>query len=285
MTVPGARQGRGRRDRAQSSGRRGRSTPDTIRCARPGSLGWLAVLAAGLVSSSAAAGPPYVTDDPEPIGHRHWELYLGSQTSHDPGGWSGTAPLFEVNYGLVPDVQIHVIAPLAYQVLPGGGAHYGYGDMELGTKIRFIQEGKWVPQVGTYPMLEAPTGARRRGLGNGSAQLFAPIWVQKSFGPWTTYGGPGFWLDTGQPERHWWYFGWQVQRRIVEGVSLGGEVFYLTPKERGGENDVRFNVGTIIDVTGTHHILLSSGRGIVGPNLFQGYLAYLVTLGPSAPEP
>lgn len=32
------------------------------------------------------------------------------------------------------------------------------------------------------------------------------------------------------------------------------------------------------------NLLLSAGRSIVGPNQFQGYLAYLVTLGP-AEEP
>jgi hypothetical protein len=240
-------------------------------------------VAALLVSRAASAGPPFVTDDPEPIAHRHWELYVGSQAAHEAGEWSGTAPLLEANYGVVPNVQLHVIAPLAYSDTSVGGTHYGYGDMELGSKIRFIQEGEWMPQIGIYPMLEVPTGARRLGLGNGSAQVFVPIWVQKSFGRWTTYGGPGFWIDAGRPERHWWYFGWEVQCRIVEGLALGVELFDSTPKEKGNANDLRFNVGAIIDISDTHHILVSAGRGLLGPNLFQSYLAYLMTLGPSAP--
>jgi hypothetical protein len=37
-------------------------------------------LAAFLVlSSSALAGPPFVTDDPEPVDYLHWELYTFSQ--------------------------------------------------------------------------------------------------------------------------------------------------------------------------------------------------------------
>jgi hypothetical protein len=226
-------------------------------------------------------GPPFITDDPEPIGHRHWELYVASQTYHDAGGWIGTAPHLEANYGVVPNVQLHVIAPFVYDAPVDGGTRYGFGDMELGAKIRFVQEGDWVPQIGTYPMFEVPTGSSRRGLGNGSAQIFAPLWLQKSFGPWTTYGGPGFWIDTGRPSRHWWFFGWELQRRIVDAVALGAEVVYWTPPEAGTQADVRFNVGAILDLTETHHILVSAGRGIVGPNLFQAYLAYLVTLGPS----
>ena len=237
-----------------------------------------------LVSRSASAGPPFVTDDPEPIGHRHWELYVGSQTSHESRVWTGTAPHFEANYGVVPNVQLHVIAPLAFSSVSGEATHYGFGDMELGSKIRFIQEGASIPQIGTYPMLEAPTGSERRGLGSGTAQVFVPLWLQKSFGKWTTYGGPGFWIDAGNADRHWWYFGWEVQRKILDGFSIGAEVFDLTPKVKGEANDLRFNVGAIIDVTDTHHFLISAGRGVMGPNLFQSYFAYLMTLGPSETE-
>jgi hypothetical protein len=241
-------------------------------------------LAIVLAREPASAGPPFVTDDPEPIGYRHWELYVASQNEHDADGWSGTLPHFEVNYGVVPNVQLHVIAPLAYFAPTSGALHYGFGDMELGAKIRFIQEGEWVPQIGTYPMLEVPTGSERLGLGNGSAQIFLPLWIQKSFGQWTTYGGPGFWFDTGNADRHWWFFGWELQRRLVDELTLGAELFYLTPKEPGGEHDARFNVGAIIDLTETHHILASAGRGFVGPNLFQFYLAYIATLGPSSDD-
>jgi hypothetical protein len=38
------------------------------------------------------AGPPFVTDDPEPVEFRHWEVYLGSLQMKSADGWSGTAP-------------------------------------------------------------------------------------------------------------------------------------------------------------------------------------------------
>jgi hypothetical protein len=230
--------------------------------------------------TTAIAGPPYITDDPEPVAYRHWELYLASQTFHDRDGWTGTAPHVEVNYGVIPNVQLHLIVPLAYAVPVGGGSAYGLGDTEVGIKYRFVQEGEWRPQIGTFPFLEIPTGKSRVDLGNGSAQLFLPLWLQKSFGPWTTYGGGGFWIDLGRAERHWWYFGWLVQRRVVDQLALGAEVFYQTAREAADKGDARFNVGAVLDITEIHHVLLSAGRGFSGPNLFQGYAAYLVTLGP-----
>ena len=234
-----------------------------------------------LTAGSAGAGPPYATDDPEPVEHRHWELYLASQHFHDRDGWAGTAPHFEVNYGVVPDVQLHLIAPVAYSAPNNSIAHYGYGDTELGVKFRFLKERKWTPMIGTFPFLEVPSGSQGEGLGNGSAQVFLPVWLQKSFGSWQTYGGAGVWIDLGDRDRHWWYFGWQVQRRMCKALTLGVEIFHQTPKQHGGESDTRFNLGAVIDFSELHHLLLSGGRGFDGPNLFQGYAAWLVTFGPT----
>ncbi|HEX7481056.1 MAG TPA: hypothetical protein VF331_24850 [Polyangiales bacterium] len=236
-------------------------------------------LAVLLISSKASAGPPYTTDDPEPVEYHHWELYLGSQTSHDKGGWTGTAPHIEANYGPVPNVQLHFIAPLAYSAPNDGIAHYGSGDTELGVKFRFVQERKWIPMIGTFAMLEVPSGLRSAGLGNGSAQVFLPVWLQKSFGAWQSYGGVGVWMDLANRDRHWWYFGWQVQRRIFPWLTVGAEVFHETPTERGAASPTRFNVGAVFDVTDEHHLLFSCGRGLPGSTLFQGYVAYQLTFG------
>ncbi len=241
---------------------------------------WSLVASALLAASRAGAGPPYTTDDPEPVEHRHWEVYLASQSFRDANGWTGTAPHIEVNYGVVRNVQLHVITPLAYSIPDNGPSTFGYGDTELGVKLRFVQERKWVPMIGIFPLVEAPTGSQTARLGNGTTQVFVPVWIQKSFGPWQTYGGAGVWIDLGASDRHWWFFGWQLQYRIAKWITVGGEVFHQTPQGYGGVGDTRFNLGTVIDFTETHHLLLSAGRGFEGPNLFQGYVAYQITFGP-----
>ena len=241
---------------------------------------WGLALAGLLGAPAARAGPPFTTDDPEPVEFRHWELYLASQTTHDREGWNGTAPHLEVNYGVIPDVQLHSIAPLAYSISDHGGRAYGPGDVELGVKARFVHEGAWVPQIGTFPLVEVPVGARSRGLGNGTTLVFLPLWLQKRFGAWTTYGGAGLWLDAGVRGRRWWALGWLVQREVCSGWTLGAEIFHETPDGQGARANTRFNAGTIVDLSDTHHLLASAGRSIVGPNRFQGYAAYQVTLGP-----
>ncbi|HEY3356472.1 MAG TPA: hypothetical protein VGQ83_24690 [Polyangia bacterium] len=256
-----------------------------MRLRRPARLVRPALLALALgCGATAAAGPPYVTDDPEPVEHRHWELYLASQHARDRDDWSGTAPHLEVNYGVVPAVQLHVIAPLVYDAPRGAGARYGYGDTELGVKVRFVDERGWRPMIGVFPLLELPTGSAARGLGSGHVQGYLPLWLQKSFGPWSTYGGAGYWITAGAGNRSYWYCGWQVQRKLGP-VAVGAELFHTTPRTTDAGHETRFNLGAVVDLTATHHLLFSAGRGLQGPNELQAYAAYQLTFGPAEPHP
>jgi hypothetical protein len=232
------------------------------------------------LTETAVAGPPFRTDDPEPVEYRHWEIYVASQDEKDQEGWSGTAPHFEVNYGALPNLQLHLLAPFVYVKPNNGSSHYGFGDLELGVKYRFTQETQWLPQVGAFPLIEVPTGDSSRGLGNGKPQAFLPLWFQKSWGPWTTYGGGGYWINPGSGNKDYWFFGWEAQRDLSKMLTVGAEIFYNTPTVKGAGGQTGFNVGTIVNFTDEHHLLLSAGRDIHGQNRFSTYLGYQLTLGP-----
>ena len=230
---------------------------------------------------TAFAGPPFLTDDPEPVEYRHWEIYVASQGSFDQDETSLTAPHIELNYGILPNVQIHLIAPFEYVKPEGEHYHYGYHDTELGAKFRFIQETDLRPQVGAFPIVVIPTGNKGKGLGSGEVQVFLPIWVQKSWGgPWETYGGGGYWINPGTDNKNYWFFGWEVQRDITKYLILGAEMFHHTPSEVGGESSTGFNVGAIINFGDLHHLLLSAGREFSVPNDVSFYVSYQLTFGP-----
>ncbi len=230
------------------------------------------------------AGPPFVTDDPEPVDHQHWEVYLASQLSRDADGWSGTSPHVEVNYGVVTNLQLHLIAPIAFSAPEHGPKEFGYGTTELGAKYRFVQETTWCPQIGVFPLLEVPTGDRERGLGTGHVQAFLPVWLQKSWGaenrPWTSYGGGGYWINPGEGNRDWWFVGWLLQRQITDKLTLGTEVFHETAQQRDGRSDTWINPGLIFDFSDMYHLLLSAGHTVQGPGQFQSYVAFQLTFGP-----
>ena len=241
----------------------------------------LPALIASLEPSAAARfGPPYNTDDPVPVDYLHWEIYLASQYLHTQGNVGGTGPHFEFNYGAAPNLQLHVIAPFAYNQESAGPSRWGYGDTELGVKYRFIQESKRGPQVGIFPLVELPTGNHSLGLGNGQAQFFLPVWLQKSWGDWSSYGGGGYWHNPGAGNRDYWFFGLQAQRQVSKPLSIGAEVFYRTASTVGGNNTTGFNVGGVWDFDEGHHFLFSAGSDVHGNSLGQFYVAYQWTFGP-----
>jgi hypothetical protein len=235
-----------------------------------------------LGASSVWAGPPFFTDDPEPVDHKHGEIYLASQTSHNSLGTSGTLPHIEINYGLMPNMQVHVITPFAYSKPRGEKMVWGYGDTEFGVKYRFIQEGTIIPQVGTFPLVEFPSGDQKRGLGESHIRAFFPIWVQKGFGPWTVYGGGGYWYNPGPDNRNYWQSGLVLMRELSKTISIGVEGYDFTGRQKGDKNQVGVNIGAVVNITEDHHILLSVGRDITGTNrnTLNAYAAYQFTFGP-----
>jgi hypothetical protein len=238
-----------------------------------------------LLPVAALAGPPFRTDDPEPVDYQHWEFYTFTSGTHISGDTSGVGPAWEFNYGLIPNGQFHVVAPLAFDSPAGGPSAFGYGDTEIGFKYRFIQEDeKGIrPMVGIFPLVEVPTGDQGSGFGAGHTRVYLPIWLQKDLGnDWLTYGGGGYWInqDTALRDKDYWFFGWLLQKQVTKQLAIGGEVFHQTADTIGGKDSTGFNLGAIYDFDEYNHLLMSAGGGIQNAsttNLYSWYLGYQIT--------
>jgi hypothetical protein len=117
-------------------------------------------------------------------------------------------------------------------------------------------------------LLEIPTGSKSDGLGSGHVQAFLPLWLQKSVGDWTVYGG-GYGINPGVGNENWGFGGVVVQRQVTKNVLIGAEVYHRTMMESGGRGDTAFNIGTVMDFTEHQHLLLSAGRSIDGRQASQ----------------
>jgi hypothetical protein len=193
-------------------------SPETTSTKPVPSMSLVALL---LLSSAASAGPPYITDAPEPTDYQHWELYVFSQGTHAMGETSAVAPpSCDCNYGIVPNVQLHIQPGMAFAHANGTPLHLGPGDTEFGVKYRFIEQDKtsWIPSVALSPLLEAPTGDAARGLGTGRTHAFVPLWIQKDFGDWTTFGGGGYWINPGPGNKNHWFVGWVLAGSFMRSV-------------------------------------------------------------------
>ena len=227
-------------------------------------VGALIGLVLAMLAYPALAGPPFITDDPEPVDLGHWEVYGFSAGSHVRGDTGGTLGGIEVNNGAAPNLQLHLIVPLAFDKPTGGPFVTGLGDTELGMKYRFIDPGEddWYPQVGVFPLIEAPTGNSARGLGAGKWREYLPVWIQKDWDGWTTYGGGGYWINPGPGNRNYWFAGWLLQRQVTKELAIGAEVFHQTPDMQGGRDSTGFNIGGVYDFNDNYHLLFSGGKGV-----------------------
>lgn len=236
---------------------------------------YVAVLAA--CTAQALAGPPFLTDDPEPVAFRHYEIYLAAEYEHDGDEVSGSLPLVEVNFGAAPNLQLSAGVPLAYHRASSTPAAYALTSAQFGAKYRFVQESGGRPQISIYPQIAF--GGTGPG-GGGEPQVFLPLWLQKSYGPWTVFGGGGRWFNPGPGNEDFWFGGIALQRELAHGATIGAEIYHSSPQATGSTDRTGVGLGFTAPLGVNHAVLLSLGRGLHGDNVFTGYFAYEFKLGP-----
>jgi hypothetical protein len=247
-------------------------------------LGGLAMLLAA--STAALAGPPFQTDDPEPIDYKNYEFYTFATSDGTPVETDTEGPAAEFNWGALPNVHLHIIVPEATIFPAQAPRAFGIGDIELGLKLRFVQEGKHRPMIGTFTMFEIPTGSAPRGLGVGKTWYKVPIWAQKSFGPWTTYGGGGVTVFSVPGYRNYPFAGWLLQRDFGKKWTLGTEIFYHGPE---GPLAPQTRPATLVDFGGYYkfrdpgfQLLFCYGHSAIGQTENYAYLGLYWTWGKKA---
>jgi len=226
------------------------------------------------------AGPPFLTDDPEPVDYQHWEFYVFATGDRTSSSDTISGPAVELNYGVAPETQLHLLVPVANVSAAGQSWTSGLGDTEFGIKYRVVQETNTRPQIGVFPMVELPTGSASRGLGNGRTWFRLPVWLQKSFGPWTTFGGGGVALNSAPGQRNYGFGGWEVQRDFGPHLTLGAELFRQGVDTDADHGFTAANIGGYLNFTKNISLLFSTGRSVAGDHHTLWYLALYSTWGP-----
>lgn len=233
------------------------------------------------VSLPALAGPPFQTDDPQPVDFHHYEAYVFGTLDRSPAVTNSAVPAFEFNIGAAPNLQLHVVVPGALCSQEHQPMAFGIGDIELGAKYRFVDESKkgWRPMIGIFPMLEVPSGDASRGLGNGGTWARLPLWIQKDVGSWTTYGGAGYTINRAPGMRDYPFAGWLLQRQVNKKWTLGGEVFGQGAPQVTGKSSTYFDAGGYYNFTPGFQLLFMAGHTFAGESHAVGYLGLYWTWG------
>lgn len=239
--------------------------------ARTGRLACALVL---LAAGTARAGPPYVTDDPEPTRTGGWENYLYTTGTTTMGATVGQAGI-ELNYGAATNLQLTLAVPEGY--VSSHGLRAGFGDLDFSAKYRFWHgsDESWVPDAAVFPALTAPSGAR--GFGTGHVSLFVPVWVQKDFGPWSTFGGGGYDVNPGGGQQSYTLVGWAVTRSLGDRLNVGIEIYHQTPSVYGGAALTNLGFGAIFQMTKHWALMGSGGPGLQRPSR-SGASAFYISL-------
>ena len=232
-----------------------------------------------LIATSVHAGPPYVSDDPEPTDNGRYEIYAFDSGEGGSAGIDGSYGI-DFNYGAGENLQLTATLPFSRQrTADDGRAHSGLGNVELAAKYRFLrqQEAGW--DAAFFPRLFVPRPSAR--FGERHASLLLPVWVEKDWDAgWSTFGGGGCAWNRGGDSKDYCLAGWALTRQLLPMLQLGIELAHQTADTRGGRASTSAGAGIKIDLDDHLHLLAYLGPGLqnVAPNArYRWYSSLLIT--------
>lgn len=231
--------------------------------------------------SLVRAGQQYITETPETTPYEHVEVipFVFDDKIKAANVFQG--PAVEMDIGLLPDVQGHLITPVVLFSPRKGSSHYGYGDLETGIKYCFIHETETMPQVGFYPIFTLPAGDARLGTGLGEATESVPLWFLKKWGSWKISGGGGYTFSQAPHTFNFPYGGILVEWEMTKKLTLGGELYAQGASLPQYGSTSLFTFGGEYKFTKNFSLLLSVGHNIAGAKTLTGYIGLDWTWGPS----
>jgi hypothetical protein len=239
---------------------------------------WLATAIFVLALGSAApvvAGPPFLTDDPEPTEWGHWEIYAPAVDASGSGRNFDGSLGAELNYGAAPDVQVTVGLPASF-AHGARGFETGPGDLELSVKYRFFHDEAAGVSVAAFPGISLPTASR--GLGAARVTALLPLWGQRDAGPWSLFGGGGYAINPGAGNRNFWTGGVAQIRQVSDRMLMGVEVYREGTHSDEDEAMTSLGLAAILNLKAPFRLLASAGPSFVDGGGAAGFRAF-VALG------
>jgi hypothetical protein len=223
----------------------------------------------------ALAGPPYVSDDPEPTDYKHFEIYTFSNGTATKGDISGATGV-DFNYGAAPDLQLTATLPAGFDRPAATGTSFGPSNIELAAKYRFLHQDSFGLDVSVFPRVFMPSPSKN--IGNDTASLLLPVWVQKDWsGGWSAFGGGGC-VISGRSSQNFCLTGGVVTYQLLPKLQLGVELFHQTADGNGTPATSSVGLGARYDFNDTYHLLGYVRRGIENANETDQYSWYASVL-------
>ena len=219
---------------------------------------WICGALLALLAEPAVAGPPFISDDPEPTDCKHFEIYtfnLGLSARNGTAGQSG----IDFNYGAAPDLQLTATLPEGFARPVGGGTSVAWRNVQLAAKYRFLYQDGFGLDVSIFPRIFLPSGSNL--VGDNHASLLLPIWIQKDWnGGWSAFGG-GCTISEFRAA-DFCQAGGVLNYQLLPKLQIGAELFHQTADSNGTPATTSLGVGWRYDLNDNYHLLGYVSHGI-----------------------
>jgi hypothetical protein len=197
----------------------------------------------------ALAGPPFETDDPEPVGCHSVEIDVAQARQGAP---TSSGYLWEVDYGPTKNVETSI-----------GGQP---GEIDLASAIQLAPETLKTPQVGFLPALTVKS--------DGTKETFLPFWAQKTIKDWTIFGGGGVSHGTE-------FGGLALMRNFRSGSSLGFELYHESQRNPLVPESPRIGLAWIDQFEPSQALMVWGGRSLDPGSRYLFYIGFQAVLAPA----
>lgn len=228
-----------------------------------------------MLGRPAFAGPPYISDDPQPTDTHHFEIYTFSNGTTARSGSSGEMGI-DFNYGAARDLQLTATLPAGFGSPAGGKTSFGPSNIELAAKYRILHQDGFGWDVAVFPRVFLPSGSTT--VGDMNASLLLPIWVQRDWGSgWSTFGGGGCTISARRAQ-DFCMAGGVLNYQLLPKLQIGAELFHQTADGTGTRASTSLGAGVRYDLNETYHLLGYVRRGIQNTTETDHYSWYAAVL-------
>ncbi|MGR3311175.1 MAG: transporter [Candidatus Brocadiales bacterium] len=213
---------------------------------------------------------PLITDDTGTPGHNKWEINLG-YTRFDTIDERAIGFIVDANYGLGERTQLNLVIPHTSTDHDEDGEDNGLGDIQFGTKYRFIDEADWFLSISATPTIFIPTGNERT-----NPDFFLPLEFDRHFKSLYIGSQVGYLIHGEKDENDELFYGFFAEHPVFKRIDVVGEIFgFLTKHEE--VNSPHFNGGLRYRFSDLFSVMGSAGRSFEGGSSssepdFLGYI-------------
>ena len=210
-------------------------------------------------------GPPFLTGDPDIAETKRIDFIPGWTTERRSGERLTALPVFELNYGLVPNVEVGYASGWLRAQPEVGPGRQGYGNSLVAAKWRLLEKEKNGLSMAVSPAFEFRNPGSRsvgKGLVADENTFMCDVRLDKDFGAVAVNVSVGrvFPSKSGGA----WTYGLLVHKEITKTFSLGLET--VGDADLPGHNRSLLNAGVRFAVGADSQLLVGIGRELHNHN-------------------